>query len=80
MKRNQKYMKTKNKPRQVPAWQVQTGSYSHEGYVFIFRDSIGSDGWPKVRLVSRLLPVDREEQERLAKIKPQWLIDIESSD
>lgn len=59
--------------RYVPAWQVQTGSYSHPDWVHILTDEIDSMGWPRTELVHRLTPVNREKQERLSKIKPEWL-------
>lgn len=58
--------------RLVPAWTVQTGSYSLEDYVFILTEKIGSDGWPNTRLVHRLTPVDPAEQARLKKVMPEW--------
>ncbi len=56
----------------VPAWQVQSGSYSDPDYVFILLDELDSLGWPKTKLVSRLTPVDAEEQQRLQQIVPEW--------
>lgn len=63
---------TRSACRQVPAWQVQTGSYSHPDYVFILTDEIDDMGWPRTRLVHRLTPVDAAEQELLQKIRPDW--------
>jgi hypothetical protein len=59
--------------RYVPAWQVQTGSYSLYDYVHILTDEIDGMGWPRTQLVHRLTPVDWREQERLSQIKPEWL-------
>ena len=58
----------------IPAWQVATGSCSHPDYVFILKDEIGGDGWPKTRMVDRLMPVDAAEQDRLKQIKPNWMM------
>jgi hypothetical protein len=59
--------------RKVPAWQVQTGSSTTPEWVYIFAPEIDGMGWPRVRTVHYLTPVDPEEQERLGKIKPDWL-------
>ena len=59
--------------RLVPAWQVQTGSYTTPDWVHIFIDELGPDGWPKIKTVHYLTPVDPEEQKRLAAIKPEWM-------
>lgn len=63
-------------PRKVPAWQVQSGSYSIPDYVFILKDEFDTIGWPKTELVHRLTPVDQEEQKRLQQITPQWVKDM----
>lgn len=57
-------------PRCVPAWQVQTGSYSVPEYVFVLTEELDQMGWPRTRLVNYLTPVDRAEQERLQKVRP----------
>jgi hypothetical protein len=41
--------------------------------VFILTEEIDELGWPKVRLVDRLTPVDQDEQLRLQQIRPDWL-------
>lgn len=54
----------------VPAWTVQTGSYTHPDYMFILTDEIGLDGWPNTKLVYGLTPVNAEQQKRLGAIRP----------
>lgn len=58
--------------RYVPAWMVETGSYSIPNYVNILTEEIDQMGWPRTKLVHRLTPVDRFKQERLSKIMPNW--------
>lgn len=57
----------------VPAWQVQSGSFSGTGFVYILTSKITEIGWPQTRLVDALLPVDPEEQARLKEVRPEWL-------
>jgi hypothetical protein len=61
--------------RLVPAWQVQTGSCSTPGWVHIFTpgQTVFAQEWPQVRTVDALMPVDADEQARLAAHRPDWL-------
>lgn len=60
-------------PRMVPAWMCQAGRYSDPEYVFILTSEIGNDGWPKLRLVNYLTPVDTDEQEKLRGLVPEYM-------
>lgn len=71
-------MPNRSKPssqRYVPAWMVETGSFSIPDYVNILTEEIDQMGWPRTKLVHRLTPVDRFKQERLEKIRPDWIVD-----
>ena len=59
----------------VPAWEVQTGRYSDSEFVFVLTDELDGVGWPRTKLVHRLTPVSRSQQERLRKVRPAWMME-----
>lgn len=63
--------KNESVSRYVPAWQVQTGSYSIPDYVHILTPELDEIGWPRTKLVHRLTPMDKDEQLQLQKVNPQ---------